>query len=225
MGVATTYLASSAQIADNSVTNAKLAAEACSASKMKKEGTATHVLTSNGAGAVPSYQALPAGTTTGWALIERKVLAANAQNVDFASALDGDVNISYMVLAKVVPGGGGGNCGLRINGSAAGGSQQSFRLENTTFTGYRRADLQFDPAPGTTQEYVFMFPAIKTGYTRGFWWTKNNTDGTGGMSTEQGWGLITTPNTATNITSLGFSSSVAATYGIGSEFTLLAQHT
>lgn len=65
MGIATSYIASSAMIAAGSVTEAKLAAEACSAAKMKKEGTATQVLTSNGAGAVPSYQNLPAAVTSG----------------------------------------------------------------------------------------------------------------------------------------------------------------
>jgi hypothetical protein len=58
------YISSSADLIDGCVTEAKLAAEACSAAKMKKEGTATHVLTSNGAGAVPSYQAVGAATAT-----------------------------------------------------------------------------------------------------------------------------------------------------------------
>jgi len=57
MGVSSQYIASSSSIADGAVSEAKLAAEACSAAKMKKEGTAGEVLTSNGAGAIPSYQA------------------------------------------------------------------------------------------------------------------------------------------------------------------------
>lgn len=57
MGVASMFIASSSSIADGAVVESKLALEAVSAAKMKKEGTATHVLTSNGAGAIPSYQA------------------------------------------------------------------------------------------------------------------------------------------------------------------------
>jgi hypothetical protein len=60
-GVSGSYISISSQLKDSAVTEAKLAAEACSAAKMKKEGTATHVLTSNGAGAVPSYQAVSSG--------------------------------------------------------------------------------------------------------------------------------------------------------------------
>ncbi len=57
-----TFIVGATQVAPATITEAMLAAQACSAAKMKKEGTATHVLTSNGAGAVPSYQVVPAGT-------------------------------------------------------------------------------------------------------------------------------------------------------------------
>lgn len=56
-----TFIVGATQVGAGAITETMLAAQACSAAKMKKEGTATHVLTSNGAGAVPSYQAVPAG--------------------------------------------------------------------------------------------------------------------------------------------------------------------
>lgn len=68
MGVASMYIASSSSIADGAVSEAKLAAEACSAAKMKKEGVANQVLTSNGAGAVPSYKAPAIGNEGGGSL-------------------------------------------------------------------------------------------------------------------------------------------------------------
>lgn len=56
MGVSSMYVADSASIADGAVSEAKLAAQACSAAKHKNEGNAGEVLTSNGAGSAPSYQ-------------------------------------------------------------------------------------------------------------------------------------------------------------------------
>lgn len=83
MGVSSQYVASSASIADGSVTEAKLAAQACSAAKMKKEGTAGHVLTSNGTGAVPSYQ--PAGAAAmDYELISTQTLVATANSIEFS---------------------------------------------------------------------------------------------------------------------------------------------
>lgn len=75
MGVSSQYVASSASIADGAVSEVKLAAEACSVAKMKKEGTATHVLTSNGAGSAPSYQA--AGISGSWAFVSEGTLSSN----------------------------------------------------------------------------------------------------------------------------------------------------
>ena len=79
MGVASMFIASSSSIADGAVSEVKLAAQACSAAKMKKEGTATQVLTSNGAGAVPSYQAV--GVTSGLALVGSYNFASNTCDI------------------------------------------------------------------------------------------------------------------------------------------------
>jgi hypothetical protein len=84
MGVSSQYVASSSSIANGAVSEAKLAAEACSAAKMKKEGTATWVLTSNGAGAVPSYQVNP-GATAAWSLISAQTLGGAATGITFDS--------------------------------------------------------------------------------------------------------------------------------------------
>lgn len=53
-----------AKIADVNVTTAKIAANAVTAAKLAREGSSGQVLTSNGAGSDPSYQALPAGGVT-----------------------------------------------------------------------------------------------------------------------------------------------------------------
>lgn len=84
MGVSSQYVANSSSIADGAVSEAKLASQACSVAKMKKEGTSGHVLTSNGAGAVPSYQA-PAAVTLDVVKIESQTLASTANNITFSS--------------------------------------------------------------------------------------------------------------------------------------------
>jgi len=95
MGVSSQYVASSASIADGAVTEAKLAAQACSAAKMKKEGTATHVLTSNGAGAVPSYQAAAVATSS-FVPIEKITLGAANQYITSA-AITADTYASFYI--------------------------------------------------------------------------------------------------------------------------------
>lgn len=54
-------------MADGAVTTAKLAANAVTLAKLARVGTAGQVLTSNGAGADPSYQSLPSGGVTSFA--------------------------------------------------------------------------------------------------------------------------------------------------------------
>jgi len=93
MGVATMGVFSSSSIADGVVTNAKLAAEACSASKMKKEGTASWVLTSNGGGSVPSYQVV-GGITSPMSLISTANFSSD--KADF-TGLSGD-NIYFFTI-------------------------------------------------------------------------------------------------------------------------------
>jgi len=110
MGVSSQYVASSASIADGAVieakigalavSEAKLKAEACSAAKMKKEGTSGHVLTSNGAGAVPSYQAVAAAAQD-CVMIERQTLAASASSISFTGFAAGYKSFRVVYQLKV----------------------------------------------------------------------------------------------------------------------------
>jgi hypothetical protein len=97
MGVSSQYVASSASIADAAVTEAKLSNEACSAAKMKKEGTADYVLTSNGAGAVPSYKSL--GAVSGdWVKISTTTLASAGNVITISSGLGATYKAFYFVF-------------------------------------------------------------------------------------------------------------------------------
>jgi len=120
MGVASMYIASSSSIADGAVSEAKLAAEACSAAKMKKEGTATHVLTSNGAGAVPSYQAAAVGTQD-LVKLATTTLADNTSTQIQFSGLTTDYTkfiVQYCMLAHSDVNPSAANCTLNADTTA-----------------------------------------------------------------------------------------------------------
>jgi hypothetical protein len=151
MGVSSQYVASSASIADGAVSEAKLAAEACSAAKMKKEGTATHVLTSNGAGAIPSYQAVPAGTSS-LTLVGEYSLASNTLTM---SSLSGQ----YMYIIV----GSGFNASdnvvlMTINGdtTATHYTCQQQTASSTTLGGARVNTPRIIDAPATNGSASFV---------------------------------------------------------------------
>lgn len=77
-GVSGSYVSISDQLGDGAVSEAKLAAQACSAAKMKQEGNAGEILTSNGVGAVPSYQAAGAISNNVVKIATTTLGAANA---------------------------------------------------------------------------------------------------------------------------------------------------
>lgn len=81
--VATVDIADSAvttaKIADANVTTAKVAANAVTAAKLAREGSSGQVLTSNGAGADPSYQTISTTPTT--AQVLSATAGANAGDV------------------------------------------------------------------------------------------------------------------------------------------------
>ena len=99
MGVSSQYVASSSSIADGAVSEEKLATAACSVAKMKNEGNAAEVLTSNGAGSPPSYQAAGAGATA-CTMIERTSLAGAANNWTSAAFGAGYKEFLLVVSAK-----------------------------------------------------------------------------------------------------------------------------
>lgn len=110
-----TFIVGATQVTNGSISEVKLAAEACSAAKMKKEGTATHVLTSNGAGAVPSYQVIPAAATGDLAKIEVLTLGGDATSLTSA-AITASTYSGFVVYYRILNAGAGiSGVGLRIN--------------------------------------------------------------------------------------------------------------
>ncbi len=64
-------------------------------------GTAAQVLTSNGAGAAPTFQAAAGGGSTVMALID-SVDVGTAKTTHTFSSLDGDVDLNYIIKARIV---------------------------------------------------------------------------------------------------------------------------
>ena len=94
---------STAKIADDAITLAKLAAgtdgelitwDAAGNPAAVAVGTSTHVLTSNGTGAAPTFQAAAAGGA--WNLLET-INASAASSVEFTSGIDSTYK-NYRVL-------------------------------------------------------------------------------------------------------------------------------
>jgi len=63
-------------------------------------GTAAQVLTSNGAGALPTFQAVPAGS--GWVFLDTATAAASA-TLDFVTNIDATYNLYAFVLSDILP--------------------------------------------------------------------------------------------------------------------------
>lgn len=224
MGVSSQYVADSSSIADGAVSEAKLAAQACSAAKMKKEGTSGHVLTSNGAGAVPSYQATGA-VATGWIVQETKVISSAVQTSDFAVALNGTTNKAYMILYKFVnDNASGASYNLRINGANVAVTRERARFEGATanFVTDTNGNLPFaaSTAQNAAQEGYIIIPSAKKDYPRNMFIMGNS--GAGGADFCITNALITTPSNATEITAIGFASDQTTGIGVGSQFTIMS---
>ena len=176
MGVATMGVFSSSSIADGVVTEAKLATEACSAAKMKKEGTATQVLTSNGAGSVPSYQAV--GVSGSWSFISEGTLSSNTLTF---SGLSGQS--IYMLVLKGFQ--ASDNVVLmNVNGdtTAAHYVYQEFYYANTTASGGRATSDRLMTAQSATyyaQGVCYLFR--DTGSQKAVAMTQGTTDESGAL--------------------------------------------
>jgi len=135
-----TFIVGATQVAAGSISEAMLAAEACSAAKMKKEGTATHVLTSNGAGAVPSYQVIPAGTQD---IVKIEVVTLGGAATSFTSAaITGNTYAGYIVEINAINSGSANSAvGLVINSDTTAGQyiSNTFDVADATATGDDRS--------------------------------------------------------------------------------------
>lgn len=219
MGIASMYVASSSSIADGAVTEAKLAAEACSAAKMKKEGTATHVLTSNGAGAVPSYQAIPAGGFTGWSLVETKVVDSAIQTYDITVV--GDTAYNFMLVCRFVNDAGSASTyNLRLNAADVAWTKQRIRAEGGgALVADSGTNISFGAgaAAANASAHLDMIMTTKSGENMQCSWKE--VSGSGGDMTIGG-SVVTTPSAATAITSIGVAGSQASALGVGTIISL-----
>jgi len=181
MGVATMGVFSSSSIADGVVTEAKLAAEACSAAKMKKEGTAGHILTSNGAGAVPSYQA-PAALTSDLVKIETVTLGAKNQNME-SSAISAGAYYGFLVEFECEQEDGVGGFGIRLNqdtGNNYIGNHQSYINTTAACTDLASTHLQLlstNCNDGDKMTGRIWITNIGAGYRLVDAWTSRHTTG------------------------------------------------
>ena len=99
---------STVKIVDNAVTLAKLAAgtdgelitwDASGNPATVAVGTSTHVLTSNGAGAAPTFQAAAGGA---WNLISSATASASS-SIDFASGIDSTYDVYKLYIVALTP--------------------------------------------------------------------------------------------------------------------------
>lgn len=213
------YVSSSADLIDGCVTEAKIADEGITTAKMKKEGTATHVLTSNGAGAVPSYQAIPAGGFTGWSLVETKVVASAIQTYDITVV--GDTDYQYMLVCRFVNDAGStSSYNLRLNAANAAWTKQRIRAEGSgALVSDAGTNITFGAGAlaADATAHLDMIMTTKSGENMQCSWKEIS--GSGGDMTIGG-SVITTPNAATAITSIGVAGSQANALGVGTIISL-----
>lgn len=157
-----------------------------------------------------------------WILVERITIAgAAATTQDFATALNGDVDLGYKVCAFIKSDAAGDAIfSLRVNGATIAANRRYIQAVSTTVstaatasaTGMLTTDVTSDE--GAFEAYLSF---ARTGYER-FWrfWTSKSSGSTDYQEEFFGTFRMTTPNTATNITSLGVVSDTASGIGIGS---------
>jgi hypothetical protein len=78
------YISSTAQIADDVIVASDIDDETITTAKLKGEGTATQVLTSNGTGSSPSFQDLPPAAVQNFKLISQEALGSDLEGYTFS---------------------------------------------------------------------------------------------------------------------------------------------
>lgn len=135
-----TFIVGATQVAAGSISESMLKAEACSAAKMKKEGTSGWVLTSNGAGAVPSYQTIPAGTQD---IVKIEVVTLGGAATSFTSAaIAGSTYSAFIVTINAINSGSSNSAvGLVLNSDTTAGNyiSNTYDIADATATGDDRS--------------------------------------------------------------------------------------
>ena len=116
-------------------------------------GDAGYVLTSNGAGALPSMQA-PSGGSGGWVLIETQTVSTPVATVDFDTGIDGTYRDYVFLFKYLVPSGVSRNLYVRV-GTGATPTYQTGGVYNNAYSA------------GATRDDHYSKTGIKLGGTIG----------------------------------------------------------
>jgi hypothetical protein len=157
----------------------------------------------------------------GWIFVEEKTQAANGTTFDFNTAINGDVDGDYMITGQITPATSGESFQLRINGATASGQCQYLSCLSTTLTGAAVASytIMCHGTQNQPSQIMLTLLGCQTGKLR----TYNCivTEQNGSVATKYDYaGLISTPNSATNITSIGIYSYGATGIKAGTKLTL-----
>lgn len=156
------------------------------------------------------------GANTGWVFVEEKTMSVGATTMDFSSTLNGDSDGAYMICIRTIGNAGGGaNTGLRINGATWVVDREYILGNGAVITSAFQTGVSncMDTSNAGDSSYceVVIYPtqtgAIRFAKTMSYM----NYPGTDQQFTAVS--VITTPNTATNITSLGIYSTLAMQVG------------
>jgi hypothetical protein len=137
--------------------------------------------------------------------VERLTPTVGNSTADFATALDGNADGDYIIIGKCLNH-SDATILLRMNGAAISGNTQNIGANNTTISGSRSANILLGYNDGTPTFALYFETLViaKSGYRRAvitrFLRELSATTSVAGFSTSQ------IDDTATNITSLGISS-------------------
>lgn len=167
-------------------------------------------------------------TTPEWQFVERITLGSAQTTQDFATVLNGNVDLGYKIVMSVIAGSVTTPAlAVRVNGATFAANRRFVYAASTTVsTGATGSSAFFGQMQGTGGTAKQLTGSLelryaRTGYER-IWRmfaskVENTTDW---QSLFVGTFRMTTPNTATNITSLGIHCDQASGLGVGSIFTL-----
>jgi len=143
------YISSSSQIADSVILAADILDESITSAKLKGEGTASQVLTSNGTGASPSMQSLPASVLT-FVNIDTQTLGSVAAGITFSSIPTG-YNAFMLSFNGVGHTDANGDAAIQFNGDTGTNYNRAKLTQiSTTITGTNYSGInQIGLSPGT----------------------------------------------------------------------------
>jgi hypothetical protein len=187
---------------------------------MAAEGTATHVLTSNGTGSSPTYQAIPAGVTQDYVKLESQTLASAATSITFNSYSAATYK-SFIVLYNILANSAVTNLKLIINSDTSAGAYNYSKLYRraAVITSATVADTSFELAAqdlssgNTDVGRIEIHNAACTGNMEKAI-QSSNASGGGGIS--EGYDAIGRWNSTSDITSIQITNDTSNGFNTGS---------